>query len=222
MKKLDLALIEATRNNETSKVISLLEQGANPNYCEKFVSRGYINAFRFPLHIACRCANRNGYGLVFFDNSEIVAALLDFGADIECKNEDDFTPLRWASVEPKFESCKVLIGRGADVNATDCQGTTPLMIASFRTNQELIELLLTNGANINHQNNFGATALMYSLNHIYIDGQIETVKRLLENGADLNLKDKKGDTILSSLSRRKEIPEVKEVIDLLEKYVFKE
>ena len=222
MEKLDLALIEAVNNNETEKAISLLEQGANPNFCEEFISRGYINAKWFPLQIACRCTDKNGRGIDFFDNPELVTALLDFGAKVDSRNQDNFTALRWASVEPKFESAKVLIKRGADVNATDMQGSTPLIVASSGRNKEFISFLIENGANINHQNNWGATALMHSLNFIHIEGQIETVKTLLESGADTEIKDEKGNSLMYFLSHRTEMPRVQEAIELLSEYGFKE
>jgi uncharacterized protein len=222
VQNLDLSLIEAIKNNDTTKVIQLLEKGANPNFCDKYIHCGYIDSSRNPLHLAVRCSDDRGFGLDFFDNPEIVKALVKFGAEINKKDSNEFTPLRWASVEPKIESAKVLLEKGADVNLTDFQGSSPLMIASLGRNQNFIEMLLNNGANINHQNNFGDTPLMYSLNFVHIEGQIDTLKLLLKNGADSNLKNKKGDTLMYLLSHRKENPKAQEAIDLLIKYGFKE
>ena len=49
-----------------------------------------------------------------------------------------------------------------------------------------MELLFENGADINHQDKTGHTALYYAVLH----GRTETVKWLLENGADALVEDK--------------------------------
>jgi ankyrin repeat protein len=219
VRKIDRDLIKAIKNNETQKVTSLLNQGANPNCKETYIFRGYINSYRFPLHIATRCTDNRGFGLDFFDTPKIVKSLIDFGAEVNLKDNDEFTPLRFASVEPKKESVIVLLENGADVNVLDSQGSSPLMLVSLRPNHELIKRFLEKGADINSQNNFGYTPLMYSLNFIHIEGQIETVKLLLENGADVNLKDDKGRGIKSLFENRLEQPNVQETIALLNEYL---
>jgi ankyrin repeat protein len=214
VRKIDRDLIKAIKNNETQKVTSLLNEGANPNCKETYIFRGYINSYRFPLHIATRCTDDRGFGLDFFDNPEIVKSLIDFGAEVNRKDCDDFTPLRFASVEPKQESANV-----ADVNAKDSQGSSPLMLVSLRPNHDLIKQFLERGADINAQNNFGHTPLMYSLNFIHIEGQIETVKLLLENGADVNLKDDKGRGVIGLFENRLEQTNVQKTIALLNEYL---
>ena len=82
---------------------------------------------------------------------------------------------------------KLLIERGADVNAKDANGNMPLNYAAQFDNLEVISLLLDKGANINAQNKFGITPLMHA-------DKVNTVKFLLDKGADKNIKDNQDQT----------------------------
>lgn len=54
---------------------------------------------------------------------------------------------------------------------------------------EIAQLLINAGADIHYQSSYGTTYLM-------ITGRLETIKVLLENGADTNIKDNEGKTAL--------------------------
>ena len=58
-----------------------------------------------------------------------VRLALNFGADVEAKDDWGWTPLYWASKRNHIEIVKLLIERGADVNAKDNMGRTPLYLA---------------------------------------------------------------------------------------------
>ncbi|AFB20901.1 ankyrin repeat domain-containing protein [Rickettsia canadensis] len=56
-----------------------------------------------------------------------------------------------------------------------------VILDSSENDTELITCLIKNGININHQNSLGNTALLTS-------GYLSVVRILLENGADINIK----------------------------------
>ncbi len=58
----------------------------------------------------------------------VVQLLLNDGANIEIKarNQDEATPLAWATYFGKLEMVEFLITKGANVNAVDKHGYTPL------------------------------------------------------------------------------------------------
>ncbi|KJK82711.1 hypothetical protein H634G_01848 [Metarhizium anisopliae BRIP 53293] len=59
--------------------------------------------------------------------------LLEGGANIEAKNNDDRTPLWWAADEGNEDVAKLLLDRGANIEVEDSKfGSTPLLQAAQR------------------------------------------------------------------------------------------
>ena len=117
----------------------------------------------------------------------------------------DYTPLTWAiryRVAPEIVA--MLIEAGADVNERDENGTPALNTAvRFRRNQ-LIDFLLRSGAEINAADkSSGRTALKLAVEI----KDIETVKQLIEAGANLEMTDTWGNTPLMT-ARNKGLEEI--------------
>jgi ankyrin repeat protein len=83
-----------------------------------------------------------------------VTMLLDAGADINAKNEADYTALHGAALRGLNEVIKILVDRGANINARDYRGRTAFRMAEgskqsfqFQAYSETAEFIKSLGAN---------------------------------------------------------------------------
>ena len=74
------------------------------------------------------------------------AVLLDRGADINARSNDDRTPLHNAAQDGNIQVVLFLLEHGADVNARDNLGDTPSKLGSDFGQHEIVELLSKYGA----------------------------------------------------------------------------
>lgn len=92
-----------------------------------------------------------------------------------------------------------LLAKGANVKQRDGWGRTPLIAAIANHHIHVIviaERLLLAGADVNAQNNHGKTALMEAILH----NDVEAVTLLMRFGANVHLRDRKGNTALTMVS----------------------
>lgn len=87
---------------------------------------------------------------------------------------------------------KRLLDEGADANFMDMW--TPLSGAVQRANVPMTRLLLERGADVNARDFGGQTPLMSIVRREETDEQVEIVRLLLRNRADVTLKDNYGNT----------------------------
>lgn len=116
------------------------------------------------------------------DRPEVVAWLLDHGADIEHRGLNNWTPLHQAIAFRCPAVAALLIERGADVNArTEIDNDeTPLMLAAQVGLESVVCLLLSQGAERTAKNRWGETAadIARRAKHLEIAGLIETTPKL--------------------------------------------
>ncbi|KAG4100377.1 ankyrin [Neocallimastix lanati (nom. inval.)] len=127
----------------------------------------------------------------------------------ECSSPSDFS-------EPLIKS---LIEYGADVNYEDRHGFTPLSLLciNYKNRRGMMKYLVGHGADINYENKDGCTPLLWSLKN-YGHNINEKIDVLLECGADINKKNKFGDTLLHRVCKFKKMKERELVIEhLIEK-----
>jgi len=164
-----------------------------------------------------------------YGRKDVVQALLFHGADVNAKTQDGITPLHYAK---GVEVVDLLLAKGANVDATDSGGNTPLYMAD---ESSVVDLLLAHGATLNARNNIGQTPLLRVIRTFISNlpahglmsgplgdpiivahgGSMETIKALLDHGADVNLDDRDGCMPLFYVREAIKNRAYVEVIDLL-------
>ncbi len=115
-----------------------------------------------------------------------VKKLLKDGGDVNAAQGDGMTALHWAALNGDAELASMLLHAGANVGAkTRIGGYTPLHLAAQIGNASVIAPLIAAGAPVSAATTTGATALMQA-SHA---GSTDSVRMLIENGADLNVKE---------------------------------
>jgi ankyrin repeat protein len=118
--------------------------------------------------------------------------LIEKGTDLNLRDNEDNTPLMYATYQNNLDICELLIEKGADLNLKNTEGTTSLMISILENNSNISKLLIEKGADLNLTDNEDNTSLMLSIEK----NNFDICKLLIEKGADLNLKNNKGYTSL--------------------------
>jgi N-acyl-D-amino-acid deacylase len=179
------ALLWAACQPEKARL--LLERGAEVNIQSK---QG-----RTPLIVAAACTG----------NAEIVRLMLSKGADVKVRDRLGMSALRVSARTGDLDTVKLLLGHGADPNAADFLGRTSLFVAMEGRNPEVVRLLLKHGAKVNiataapadpslrtvniikngPPSNSGVTPLHQAAAY----GPVESVRLLLQAGANVNARD---------------------------------
>ena len=141
---------------------------------------------------------------------EIVEFLLSKGVDINARNSKGNTPLQQAILNYVMpydinflESIKFLIDKGVNINDKDIKGSTILHLAASGGSKELVEFLLSKEMDINARDSKGNTPLQLAiLNYVmtYDINFLESVKFLINKGANINNKNINGVTALHQVA----------------------
>lgn len=118
---------------------------------KKLISKENVNhkvKDGYPIHYA-----------VFKNNLIITKYLIELGADVNVRFEDESTPLITAAENGFQELCELLLEHGAQANAVDNYGNDALVKAVFYGRTELIKLLIKYGADANNSKVRGKTAI---------------------------------------------------------------
>ena len=146
----------------------LLDKGADPNIVDKHGDSC--------LHAA------------IFGHCSIATLqeIIDRSADVNAVNKDGATPLLLACSTGQSEAVKFLLNANADPNTADVDGDVSLhaAIAGY-CSSETLQILIDSGADVNAVNKRGRTAVLLGC----LDGQMDSVKVLLDAGADPTIAD---------------------------------
>jgi len=149
----------------------------------------------------------------YANDAEMVKVLIDEGADVDIQDDMLNNPFLYAGAEGYMDILKLMIAAGADPKITNRYGGVALIPASEHGYVEVVEELLTNTkTDVNHVNNLGWTALLEAI--ILNDGsekQQQTIRLLIEYGADVNLADKDGVSPLQH-AREKGFKEIERIL----------
>ena len=162
---------KAVQFDDVRTVQSLLQRGFDPNTVNPAGHSGLMLAVREPsLKVA-----------------EVLAGWPQ--TKVEVRNDKDESPLMLAALKGHLVLVKKLVERDADVNKT---GWTALHYAASGGHTQVIDFLLENSAYIDAESPNGTTPLMMAAMY----GSPESVKLLIQAGADLNVKNMVGMTAL--------------------------
>ena len=103
--------------------------------------------------------------------------LLDLGADINARNDGDWTPLFHAVFHGHTEFAQMLLERGAAIEARSVFRSTALHAAVRGGKVQAVRFLLEHGADVNARDNRGWTPSRWKSTE-------EIVKLLAEHGAE--------------------------------------
>jgi len=149
------------------------------------------------------------------DKPQVIMYLISRGADPNLKSWDDKTVLQAvfdSDIKEKHETIKYLLAQGADPNTKDKSGST-LLQAVFASDMvdkpEMIRYLLAHGADSAQRDKYGNTVLHKALSPKlrYMGGVkdediISWIEPVIEQGADLDIRNKSGMTALSYATGR--------------------
>ena len=167
-------LLQAVMSGQVADVAAVLASGKSANTYNQFGMTA--------LHYAAL----NG-------DADIVAKLVDAGAYLNYTTPEGMQAIHFAAMNHKTDALTALLNLGASINALDNKGNTPLHYASQFTDEPgFIQKLLDAGASINAVNNLGETPLHFAS----ADGNVATVKFLVEHHANVAAVDKQGETPL--------------------------
>ena len=124
---------------------------------------------------------------------EVARALLEHKADVNALNKDGLTPLHRTFKRARGDIVWLLLNHGADAKGHDESGNTLLHLAALTGDLELARISLERIADtINSQNDDELTALLLALKRENLD----VARLLLDHNADVNVRDKRGNTPL--------------------------
>ena len=115
--------------------------------------------------------------------------LLPFPTNVNAENNRGFTPIHFAFLYGSLDNIEILLKYNANINKKTYSGKTCLHCAAMRKDGDVrfIRFLLDKGSDINAQDAEGNTPLHYAFAH----DNAEIVKVLIENGADIQIKNER-------------------------------
>ena len=127
----------------------------------------------------------------YWGKSEVVALLIDLGADVTMRDHAGYTPLCWAAGALRGETVEVLISKGAVVDARANDGMTPLLVVSSMGEESILASLFSSGRASNANKEARSRAAAFGMMAMR-----QTARLLITNGADVNAESSEGDTPL--------------------------
>ena len=141
-------------------------------------------------------------------NEAVLRALIDGGANLNIERAKGDTPFRVVCTRGLPYFAEILIEAGANYNFKEKSlGKTSLRAAAHFGRAEMVQLLIDKGLDPDARDDWGWTPLHVAINP-------ETVKVLLDGGADIHAKAKDGNEAIHSLIGENMLDSVKYLLSL--------
>uniref|UniRef100_A0A1X7UXS9 Kinesin motor domain-containing protein n=1 Tax=Amphimedon queenslandica TaxID=400682 RepID=A0A1X7UXS9_AMPQE len=162
----------AARNNSTKTLETLIKYST----VDSKAINGRNNSIQSPLHVA-----------VLADKPHNIKTLLQGNADIGISDSEGRTCLHYAVQHSKTQCIQLIVQNNPNsINLVDLHGWSAVHLASQdNLTMSLNALLISDKCDINLKDNTGLTPLHYAV----LSNSPETLKILLERGADSHIRD---------------------------------
>jgi cytohesin len=166
---LNKAFFNASINRDFSKMVNLLEEGADINYVDQNIK-----------HSALSYASFSG-------DLEIVEFLIHHGANIKGSSKSPNYPIYFAILKNHINIVDALLNNGVNPNYAWEKGVGTLLTNAVQFGHfEIIKSLIERHADVNYCGNGDSSPLFLAV----ILGKVDIIQYLLDQGAKLNEEDK--------------------------------
>jgi len=176
-------LVDAARNRDQRAVRALLAQHADVNDR----AEDGATALLWSAH---------------WNDTETADLLIRAGANVNTANDLGITPLSLACTNGNAALVERLLGAGANPNTAIATGETPIITCAGSGSADAVRLLIARGGDVNAKEpSQNQTALMWAASERHPN----VVRTLIEHGADLQARTRKGFTALHFAAREGDI-----------------
>lgn len=132
---------------------------------------------------------------------DTAALLIANEADVSIPDASGRSVLHWAAAIGSPRLAALTLSKGADINAPDQEGQTPLDVAVYGGSKEMVKLLVSGGAQVS---SLFTGALL---------GDVNRLKALIAEGADVNAKADNGATVLHNAALAGDLKVIEYLLD---------
>lgn len=197
--KINFNIYQAISQNNLNSVIQSVQAGALINATDRFGhSPMHYAAYKGNPRIVDYLLNNGGnpnirgrhdstplHSAAWGRNKQVLELLLEDGADVDARTDEGETPGMTAALRGEKDMLEILFSLSADPHATDIHGTNLVDLAAAGGHKAIVDLLQEIG--VSNKNPLHVAAGL---------GDLNKIKRLLENGHSINKRDAFGATPL--------------------------